>query len=106
MVLIQLLLPIPATSDAVRLAPFAETRRELADRFTGVTAYLRSPAEGLWTSPDGHTEADNVVMVEVVTQTFDRQWWRAYSTTLAKRFSQDTIHVRAVPVEMLDEPDV
>ena len=42
-------------------------------------------------------------MVEVVTETFDRAWWRTYSATLATRFDQDTIHVRALPVDMPDE---
>jgi hypothetical protein len=56
-----------ASADA--LAPLAQTRRELADRFTGVTAYVRSPAKGLWTAPDGQIEQDDVVMVEVVTDT-------------------------------------
>ena len=71
-----------------------------------MTAYVRSPAKGLWTAPDGHTEADDVVMVEVVTETFDRPWWRIYAATLAQRFGQDAIHVRAVPVEMPDEGDL
>jgi hypothetical protein len=102
MVLIQLLLPTGASGDSAVTA-LAETRRELVDRFKGVTAYVRSPATGLWTAPDGHTEADDVVMVEVVTDTFDRTWWRTYSATLAQRFAQDTIHVRALPVEMPDE---
>jgi hypothetical protein len=44
-----------------------------------------------------------LVIVEVVTDTFDRAWWRTYSATLAHRFAQDTIHVRALPVEMPDE---
>ena len=43
------------------------------------------------------------MMVEVVTHTFDRVWWRTYSATLAQRFAQDTIHLRALPVEMPDE---
>jgi hypothetical protein len=84
------------------MTALAETRRELVDRFKGVTAYVRSPAKGLWTTPDGHTEADDVVMVEVVTEAFDRAWWRTYSATLAERFAQDTIHVRALPVELPD----
>ncbi len=105
MVLIQLLLPTPkAASEA--MTSLADTRRELANTFTGVTAYVRSPAKGLWTAPDGHTESDDVVMVEVVTETFDRRWWRAYAATLATRFQQTTIHVRAMPVEMLDEEAV
>ena len=104
MVLIQLLLPTtgpPAPADP--LTPLAQTRAELAFHFTGVTAYVRSPAKGLWTSPDGRTEQDDLVMVEVVTETFDRDWWRAYVATLRQRFQQDAIHVRALPIEMLDE---
>jgi hypothetical protein len=32
------------------------------------------------------TEADDVVMVELVIHTFDREWWRTYATFLARRF--------------------
>ena len=103
MVLIQLLLPTDGVARGSGQAPMTETRRELAERFKGLTAYLRSPAKGLWTAPDGHTEQDDVVMVEVVTDTFDRAWWRTYASTLAERFGQESIHVRAVPVDMLDE---
>ena len=62
MVLSQLLLPTGASRDPAMTA-LAETRRELVDRFKSVTAYVRSPAKGLWTAPDGHTEADDVMMV-------------------------------------------
>jgi hypothetical protein len=101
-VLIQLLLPAGG-------APSADGRasRRNAEGVGGtiqrLTAYLRSPAKGLWTAPDGDTEQDDVVMVEVVTETFDRAWWRAYAITLAKRFRQESIHVRAVAVDILDE---
>ena len=105
MVLIQLLLPANVAASANDLAPLADTRRELAERFNGLTAYLRSPAKGLWTAPDGHTEQDDVVMVEVVTDTFDRAWWRTYAATLAERFRQESIHLRAMPVELLGEGD-
>jgi hypothetical protein len=103
MVLIQLLLPASGAASVDGMAPLAETRRELAAKFSGVTAYVRSPAKGLWTAPDGHIEADEVVMVEVVTETFDRPWWRAYAATLARRFRQKTIHVRALPVDTPDQ---
>ena len=105
MMLIQLLLPTTEATGSDRMALLAETRRELVERFKGVTAYIRSPAKGLWTAADGHTEADDVVMVEVVTDRFDRSWWRAYAATLAQRFRQDTIHVRAISVEMPDDGD-
>ena len=90
MVLIQVLLPTTGALPADGLAPLARTRAELADRFSGLTAYLRSPAKGLWTAPDGHTEQDDVVMVEVVTDSFDRSWWRTYAATLAERFGQES----------------
>lgn len=106
MVLIQLLLPTTppnagATQDAI--SPLTATRRELAEMFGGLTAYLRSPAKGVWTAPEGHSEQDDVVMVEVITESFDRPWWRAYTARLAERFQQDTIHVRALPIQMLNE---
>jgi short chain dehydrogenase len=103
MVLIQLLLPTTGAAAGDTMTLLVQTRRELVNRFKGVTAYVRSPAKGLWTAPDGRTEADDVVMVEVVTETFGRTWWRTYAAVLAHRFSQDTIHVRALPVEVPDE---
>ena len=103
MVLIQLLLPTTGGPSGEGESPLGTTRRELAERFDGLTAYVRSPAKGLWTAPDGHTEQDDVVMVEVVTDTFDRAWWRAYVATLEERFNQESIHLRALQVEMLDD---
>lgn len=102
MVLIQLLLPTSHPAPAEPGGPIADTRRELVERFGGLTAYVRSPARGSWTSPDGRTEQDDVVMVEVVTGHFDRAWWQAYAATLAARFRQERIHVRALPVELLE----
>ena len=103
MVLIQLLLPTNVAGPADGLVPLAETRRELAERFHGLTAYLRSPAKGSWTAPDGHTQQDDVVMVEVVTDTFDRGWWRRYAVTLAERFRQE--HSSARPARRTAGPE-
>jgi hypothetical protein len=98
MVLVQLLLPL---TGADRGASLAATRAELAERFNGLTAYVRSPAKGWWTAPDGHTEQDDVVMVEVVTDSLDRAWWRTYVATLADRFGQESIHLRVLSVELI-----
>jgi hypothetical protein len=106
MVLIQLLLPtVPVGGSGDQSSLLAQTRQELASRFKGLTAYVRAPAKGLWTAPDGHTEQDDVVMVEVVTEAFDRAWWRSYAATLARRFRQDAIHIRALAVEILDQEE-
>jgi hypothetical protein len=102
MVLIQILLPA-AIPGCDTTPAFATTREELVQRFKGLTAYSRAPAKGVWTAPDGRTDRDDMVMVEVVKESFDKTWWRAYAAVLAVRFHQDTIHVRAVPIQLADE---
>ena len=99
MYLIQLLLPTRGRGGVVDDAAFARTREELVDAFDGVTAYTRSPAQGVWVASDGDRERDDVVMVEVLTAEFDRAWWRAFGEKLAQRFDQDEIHIRALPAE-------
>jgi hypothetical protein len=101
--LIQLLLPaFLRQGDDAASDPVAQTRRELIETFGGLTAYLRTPAQGVWTSPDGDRAQDDVVMVEVVAERFDRTWWREYTQRLARRFAQEAIHVRALQVDVLD----
>ena len=98
MYLIQILLPVPsAPGDS---SAFSKTREELADKFGGVTAYSRAPADGIWVSPQGEKDRDSVLMVEVFSADFDRAWWRAYQEVLAARFDQEEIHVRALPAEI------
>jgi hypothetical protein len=98
--LIQILLPlVGANNERIEDSLFAETRRELIEAFGGVTAYTRAPAQGAWTSPEGQVERDDVVMVEVVSGAFDREWWRSFAATLATRFAQESIHVRAIAFE-------
>jgi hypothetical protein len=101
--LIQLLLPASVSAgDEPASDPVARTRRELTEAFGGLTAYLRAPAVGVWTSPEGGRAEDEVVMVEVVADRFDRAWWRDYAQRLARRFGQEAIHVRALHVDLLD----
>jgi hypothetical protein len=51
MVLIQLLLPTGGAASADRLAPLAQTRRELADRFTGVVSKPFAIVAVRWRDP-------------------------------------------------------
>jgi hypothetical protein len=97
--LVQILLPASGRARE-HGARFLETRRELVEKFDGVTAYARSPAQGLWTAPDGRVEHDEMLMVEVLAETFDRGWWRAYAVILARRFDQESIHIRALPADV------
>ena len=76
--LVQMLLPTHRDGAAVPAAEFAAVRLELTDRFGGVTAYSRAPASGLWKRTEDEVEGDQVIMVEVVVEVFDRDWWAGY----------------------------
>ena len=73
---------------------------ELAARFGGVTAFRRSPAEGVWRE-GGEESRDRVVIFEVMTTGLDRAWWREYRVELERRFRQEKIVVRATEFEEL-----
>ena len=100
--LIQLLVPV-FDNDGQPFARelFAATRRELMDRFGGLTAYERAPAKGFWQEEDGAVVRDDVLMFEVMTDAIEREWWAGYRRTLEKRFRQDEIVARAIRVERL-----
>ena len=99
--LVTLLLPLfdndgsPFGDDA-----FSEVRRELTERFGGLTAYTRAPAEGVWRDA-GRTQRDEVVVLEVMADDLDRPWWAAYRSELEARFRQEVIVVRAQAYETL-----
>jgi len=99
MVLIQLLIPQAADGQTLD-EQFRQTRTELVNEFEGITAYQRAPARGAWRNPEGDLEGDDVVMVEVVAEFFDKAWWRQYQQTLEARFEQREIHIRALSIDM------
>lgn len=99
---IQLLLPLydnqgnPLPRDL-----FAQVRSELVARFGGLTAYTRSPANGLWQDDTGTTVRDDLVIYEIMAKQLDAQWWHDYRRELEQRFQQDALVVRAHPVQLL-----
>ena len=80
---------------------FDRVRRELTDHFGGVTAFMQSPATGLWADEEGVVRHDELVSFEVMTDNLDRAWWRDYREQLGKRFRQQQIVMRAISFEPL-----
>jgi hypothetical protein len=78
---------------------FDAVRRELAEKFGGVTAFLRAPATGLWSDESGHTYRDELVIFEVMADALDRDWWTAYRRDLEQRFRQQEVLIRATQSE-------
>jgi hypothetical protein len=74
--LVQLLLPLyDNDQQPFTHAAFDQVRNELAEQFRGVTAWRRSPAEGVWQTDDGQTSRDDIVIFEVMVDALDRAWW-------------------------------
>jgi hypothetical protein len=99
--LVQILLP--TRDNAGQMFPaedFERVARELTERFGGMTAYTRAPAEGRW-KQDTDTEHDDIVVVEVMDEDLDRLWWGAYRRDLQTRFRQEVLIVRAQEIEIL-----
>ena len=101
MYLVQILLPLADNEGR----PFPQTtfdrvRDELTEQFGGLTAYVRSPAAGLWKERE-ETVRDDVVIHEVMAESLDRAWWRGYREELRARFRQEALVVRASQVELL-----
>ena len=101
-VLIQFLIPL-RDNEGHRFPStvFDEIRDELTQIFGGVTAYLHSPSKGAWLDATGHMEHDEMVLVEVIADALDRQWWVGYRSRLEQVFHQDRILMRATEVDVL-----
>ena len=99
--LVEILLPLNDNSGRPFGAEkYAAIREHLTDRFGGITAFTRSPAQGT-TTGGGKTVHDDIVVFEVMTETVDTAWWGSYRLQLEREFRQDEIVVRASAVTLL-----
>jgi hypothetical protein len=99
--LVQLILPLyDNDGKAIDAQLFREVRQALLERFGGVTAFTRAPAQGLWQDGAG-VQRDDVLLYEVMVDELDRGWWAAYRRELEGKFRQQELVVRAHPIERL-----
>ncbi|HET9578284.1 MAG TPA: hypothetical protein VFP44_10685 [Usitatibacter sp.] len=100
--LVQILLPLyDARGERFAGALYARVKDELTERFGGLTAYARAPAEGLWESRPGSTQRDDIVVYEVMAEELDPAWWTQYRQELEGRFRQRELVVRAHAISRL-----
>lgn len=99
--LVQIILPrFDNSGTPIPASLFREVRQTLLDRFGGVTAFTRAPAEGLW--QDGpHVQRDDVLLYEVMVDQVDRAWWASYRKELEAMFQQQELVIRAHRIERL-----
>jgi hypothetical protein len=100
--LIQVLLPLyDNTGEALPRALHQQVSAELTERFGGLTAYSRAPAEGRWREGASGTIRDDIVVYEVMTSAIERAWWQTYRRDLEARFRQEQVVIRAQGIELL-----
>jgi hypothetical protein len=96
--LVEILLPVVEPG---KLGRELETlRQQLTEKFGGLTAFVRSPGEGMWVD-EGGTERDDVIVLEVMTDMLDRSWWADLRLSLQDRLNQKEIVIRTHVVDKL-----
>ena len=101
MYVIEIFLPLrDNTGTAFASSLFEAEKARLIDRFGGLTAYARSPAEGIWDNGEKPV-SDQIVIFEVMVDALDCEWWASYRSNLEGLFRQDEILIRASQVDRL-----
>ena len=101
MYLVEILLPMNDNSGRPFGAEkYAAVRGHLMDRFGGLTAFTRSPAQGA-VAMGKQIVLDDIVVFEVMTEELDMQWWSIYRLHLETEFRQDDVVIRASAITLL-----
>lgn len=95
MYLVEILLPVYDNSgQRFPSSHYQRVKKELVAHFQGLTAYGRTPADGVWRK-GGTVKREQVLVYEIMTRTWKKAWWRRYRRQLEKKFKQDRIIIRA-----------
>ena len=99
--LIEIFLPL-SNNSGTRFADqyYRDVRKTLTNKFGGLTAFTRSPAEGT-EKAQGTERSDELIVFEVMVEKIDRDWWLDYRGELEAKFQQDRILIRASNVAVL-----
>jgi hypothetical protein len=99
---VEILLPL-AGGDAQRRsrAAFDGLKARLVEAFGGLTAFTRTPAEGLWDGPGESVDRDEIVIFEVMVAALDEAWWAGLREELERDFRQEEVVIRAHEIRRL-----
>jgi inorganic pyrophosphatase len=80
---------------------FQKVKKELTEKFGGLTTYTRAPAKGLWKEEDQHTVIDDIVIYEIMAPSLDLEFWKDYKIQLQKLFKQEELIIRCSSITVL-----
>jgi hypothetical protein len=100
--LVEILLPVRDNHGQ----PFSHEKfqaigERLTDRFGGLTAFTRAPAEGFWHGDNQRRLREDVIVLEVMVDHHDRKWWKAFRIEMETAFAQDEVVIRTQAIERL-----
>ena len=100
--LIQILLPL-YDNDGIKFpaSEINDIRNKLMQQFGGVTVYRRSPAEGLWNDEKGEVTRDEIIILEVMCEQVDKNWWTTFKQNLEATLKQEKVLIRRTECEEL-----
>ncbi len=103
MYLIEILLPLADNEhQAFKSEYFEEVQQHLTEKFGGLTAFTRTPAEGLWKQDKGSkTHRDDIIIFEVLAPTFKKGWWHDYKEKLKTTFQQKEIIIKVMKMVLV-----
>jgi hypothetical protein len=102
MQLVEILLPARDNAGvAFPKVTFQKVKNELTERFGGLTAFSRSPADGYWQDKSGDTHAEDMISLEVMADSVDEKWWKEFRRRLEVLFEQEEIIIRAHAIQRL-----
>ena len=102
MYLIQILLPMTdENKDPFPAEYYSVLAETLTEKFGGVTAYMPSPATGLWKQDQNTTVKDQIAILEVMADRLDFSEWKKIKDDLGRKFRQEEILMRTFQVTVL-----
>ncbi len=101
--LIQILIPVfDNAGQRFDQSFFESVRAHLIERFGGLTAFVQSPALGLWKDAKSDTTTqDSMILIEVMSDKLDHAWWSSYRRELEMVFRQDEIVIRTMTCQRI-----
>ena len=101
MFVVQILLPLYDNhGNRFEADDYVAVRTELTRQFGGLTAYSRSPAEGMWET-DAGVKKDEIIVFEVMVDELKPDWWGPYRKELETRFRQETVLIRVLECRVI-----
>lgn len=80
---------------------YKNIKRQLTKDFGGMTAYTRTPAEGIWADGSKQQIKDELVIYEVMVSEIDCLYWTAYKHKLEQQFGQKELVIRQSPMGLI-----